>query len=181
MSYNIVSGDGGIKGVTDGNGTIRVADATDRDAIYALVAAAFGRSDEAELVNRLRADNDSVLELVLESPRSLNGHILFSRLHVEPATIRLTALAPISVMPDRQGEGVGGALIREGLARCKAMGFDAVAVLGDPDYYRRFGFRRATARCLQSVYSGPAYQAIVLRDGALTGGTWRVKYARAFG
>jgi len=159
---------------------IRVAARRDCDAIFALVAAAFGRSDEAELVNRLRADNDSVLELVAGgAPPS--GHILFSRLPVEPATLKLAGLAPVSVAPQRQGMGIGGALIREGLVRCKAMGFDAVAVLGDPAYYKRFGFTRRAASALVSVYSGHAYQAIELRDGALRGGRWRVTYPKAFG
>ncbi|MGH6870274.1 MAG: GNAT family N-acetyltransferase [Rhizomicrobium sp.] len=158
---------------------IRVAAAADSDAIYALVAAAFGRSDEAELVNRLRADNDAVLELV-SAAASLDGHILFSKLSVEPATIRLCGLAPVSVSPHRQGEGIGGALIREGLVRCKAMGFDAVAVLGDPAYYKRFGFTRGAARNLLSVYSGNAYQAFALRAHALAAGPWRVRYPKAF-
>lgn len=159
--------------------TIRVAGTEDHDAVYALTAAAFGRSDEAELVNRLRADGDAVLELVSVGD-AVCGHILFSALSVESATIRLVGLAPVSVSPDIQNVGIGSALIREGLVRCKAMGFDAVAVLGDPPYYRRFGFRRTTARVLDCAYSGPAYQALELRDGALIGGPWRVRYGRAF-
>ncbi len=158
---------------------IRVAGPDDRDAIYRLVASAFGRSDEAELVARLRADNDMVLELV-SVVGAVNGNIVFSRLGVEPVTIRIAALAPVSVLPDCQNAGIGGALIREGLARCRAMGFDAVAVLGDPAYYRRFGFTRRAARSLTCVYSGDAYQALALRDGALSGGAWRVTYPRAF-
>jgi putative acetyltransferase len=159
---------------------IRVPGTDDHDAIYAVTAAAFGRSDEAELVNRLRADGDAVLELVSVGD-AVCGHILFSVLSVEPATIRLVGLAPVSVSPDTQGSGIGSALIREGLVRCKAMGFDAVAVLGEPAYYRRFGFRRSIARVLDCAYSGPAYQALELRDSALTGGPWRVRYASAFG
>ncbi len=152
----------------------------DHDAIYALTAAAFGRSGEAELVNRLRADGDAVLELVAVQ-KAVCGHILFSMLSVAPATIRLVGLAPVCVSPEIQGTGIGSALIREGLVRCKAMGFDAVAVLGEPAYYRRFGFRRTTARVLDCAYSGPAYQALELRDGALADGPWRVRYAPAFG
>ena len=159
---------------------IRMPGTDDHDAIYALTAAAFGRSDEAELVNRLRADGDAVLELVSVQD-AVCGHILFSMLSVEPATIRLVGLAPVSVSPEIQGTGIGSALIREGLVRCKAMGFDAVAVLGEPAYYRRFGFRRSIARVLDCAYSGPAYQALELRGGALTGGPWRVRYASAFG
>ncbi|HEX3673544.1 MAG TPA: N-acetyltransferase [Rhizomicrobium sp.] len=157
---------------------IRVAVPDDRDAIYRLVATAYGRSDEAELVYRLRAYNDIVLELVSVGGL-VNGHIAFSRLHVEPQTMRLAGLQPLSVMPGLQGNGVGSALVREGLTRCAAMGFDAVAVLGDPTYYKSFGFSRKAARALTCVYSGLAYQALELRPGALAG-AWQVKYPRAF-
>lgn len=164
---------------TGDKAAIRLAGLWDHDAIATLVAAAFGRSDEAELVRRLRADGDAILELVAISD-GLTGHALFSVLAVKPATVRIAALAPVSVLPDRQNAGLGSMLIREGLERCKALGFDAAAVLGDPGYYRRFGFTRRAARSLHSIYSGPAYQALELRDGALTGGPWTVRYPRAF-
>ena len=153
----------------------------DEDSIHALVSAAFGRTDEAELVRRLRADGDGVLELAAFEDDAVLGHVLFSALTVEPATIRIAALAPVSVWPARQKQGIGSALIREGLARCAALGFDACAVLGDPDYYKRFGFQRRTARTIESVYSGPAYQALEFKPGALSGGSWRVAYPKAFG
>ena len=111
--------------------------------------------------------------------RRFLGHILFSALTVDPATIRIAALAPVSVLPSRQNQGIGSALIREGLARCA--GFDACAVLGEPEYYSRFGFRLDTARTLQSVYSGHAYQALEFKPGVLATGQWRVTYAKAFG
>jgi len=151
----------------------------DHEAVRALVTAAFGRPDEAELVRRLRDEGDAILELAAVESHVV-GHILFSRLVVEPATIRIAALAPVSVLPERQKAGIGNALIREGLVRCKALGFDAVAVLGDPAYYRRFGFTRRAARALDCVYAGLAYQALELRDGALEGGAWSVVYPRAF-
>jgi len=158
---------------------IKPLEPADQEAVRALVSAAFGRPDEAELVRRLRADGDAILELAAVEGRVV-GHILFSRLAVEPATIRLAALAPVSVLPERRKAGIGSALIRDGLARCKALGFDAVAVLGDPAYYRRFGFTRRAARGLSCSYSGLAYQALELRDGALDGGPWSVLYPRAF-
>jgi putative acetyltransferase len=152
-----------------------------RDSIHAAVTAAFGRADEAVLVRQLRADGDVVLELAGFENGAVLGHILFSALTVEPVTIRIAALAPVSVWPARQKQGIGSALIRGGLARCAALGFDACAVLGDPEYYQRFGFLRRTARTIQSVYSGPAYQALEFKPGALAGGSWRVTYPKAFG
>jgi putative acetyltransferase len=116
------------------------------NAIHGVVSAAFGRPDEAELVRRLRDDGDAVLELAAFENGEVLGHILFSALMVDPATIRIAALAPVSVLPARQNQGIGSALIREGLARCA--GFDACAVLGEPEYYSHFGFRLDTARTL---------------------------------
>jgi putative acetyltransferase len=146
-----------------------------------VVRAAFGQPDEADLVRQLRDDGDVVLELAAFEGEAILGHILFSALTVAPATIRIAALAPVSVMPTHQNQGIGSALIREGLVRCAALGFDACAVLGDPDYYKRFGFGLDTARTLQSVYSGHAYQALEFRPGALAGGNWRVIYPKSFG
>lgn len=148
-------------------------------AIHGVVSAAFGRADEAELVRQLRDDGDVVLELAAFEGEAVLGHILFSSLTIEPATIRIAALAPVSVVPARQKQGIGSALIREGLARCA--GFDACAVLGEPDYYKRFGFGLDSAHTLQSVYSGSAYQALEFKPGALAGGVWRVIYPKAFG
>ncbi len=148
-------------------------------AIHGVVSAAFGRPDEAELVGQLRGDGDVVLELAAFEGEAILGHILFSALAVEPATLRIAALAPVSVLPERQNQGIGSALIREGLTRCA--GFDACAVLGEPEYYSRFGFGLDTARTIQSVYSGHAYQALEFKPDALAGGTWRVTYPRAFG
>jgi putative acetyltransferase len=150
-------------------------------AVRTVVAAAFDRADEADLVEELRAQGAVVLELAAMENRVVIGHVLFSTLEVEPRTRRIAALAPLSVAPEWQRHGVGSALVREGLARCATLGFDAVAVLGDPEYYRRFGFRRRTARALESVYSGLAYQALELKPGALLGGPWRATYSKAFG
>jgi putative acetyltransferase len=154
---------------------------THRQAVHAVVAAAFGQTDEADLVERLRDDGAVVLELAAVESDAVVGHILFSRLAVEPSTRTIVALAPLSVTPERQKRGIGSALVREGLTRCAALGFDAVAVLGDVDYYSRFSFRRDAAQALRSAYSGPHYQTLALKPGALSNGVWRVTYPKAFG
>jgi putative acetyltransferase len=149
--------------------------------IHGVVSAAFGRQDEADLVRQLRDDGDVVLELAAFEGDAILGHILFTALTVDPATLRIAALAPVSVAPAHQNRGIGSALIREGLARCASLGFDACAVLGEPEYYKRFGFGLDAAKALQSVYSGHAYQALEFKPGALAGGNWRVAYPKAFG
>jgi putative acetyltransferase len=155
------------------------------DEIAAITRAAFeakygSGEGEVRLIERLRADGDVVIELAAIEADEAIGHVLFSRLTVDPPDRKIAALAPVSARIDSQRGGVGSALIREGLARCAAQGYDAVAVLGDPDYYRRFGFTREMAASLRSDYSGQHYQALELRPGALTGGPWRVTYSRAF-
>lgn len=145
---------------------IRHARASDRAAIYQVEAAAFGRPDEAELVERLRADGDVVFELVEETDGEILGHILFSRLWADRADL-FVALAPMVVRPDLQRTGVGGRLIRAGLEACREFGAHGVLVLGHLDYYPRFGFSHAAAAKVSSPYSAsPAFMALALEDGA---------------
>lgn len=150
------------------------------EAVDRIETAAFARPDEARLVAALRVEGRVAVELVATEGGVPVGHVLFSRCTVAPATLAVAAVAPVAVLPARQKAGIGSALIREGLARCAGAGFDAVAVLGDPAYYRRFGFTRGAARALECVYSGPAFQALELREGALAGGPWRLTYPRPF-
>jgi putative acetyltransferase len=154
--------------------------------IAAITQAAFARQfgsgeSEVALISALRAEGTVVAEFAALEGDQLVGHALFSRLAVDPPMRRLAALAPVCARIDRQRRGVGAALIRVGLHVCRDKGFDGVAVLGDPAYYERFGFKRETAHALQSVYSGSHFQALELRDGALAGGPWRVTYPKAFG
>ena len=91
------------------------------------------------------------------------------------------ALAPMSVRPDRQRQGIGSALVRAALERARQQGWQAVIVLGHPGYYPRFGFSAALARPLASPFSGDAFMALELIPGALQGGAGRVVYPSAFG
>jgi putative acetyltransferase len=95
--------------------------------------------------------------------------------------VRSLALAPMSVQPGRQRQGIGGALVRESLQRAHQQGWAAVIVLGHPGYYPRFGFSAALARSLAAPFSGNAFMALELIPGALQGGAGRVVYPAAFG
>lgn len=145
---------------------IRHARPADRDAIRQVVAAAFGQPDEADLVERLRADGDVVFELVADEAGAIVGHILFSRLWADRTGL-FAALAPVSVTPERQNGGVGGQLIRAGVETCKDFGAEGVLLLGHPAYYPRFGFSAEAAARVRSPFSGsPAFMALALADGA---------------
>lgn len=148
----------------------------DEDAIRTIVTSAFGQPDEAGLVDALRASGDGVISLVAEVDGAAVGHILFSRLQ---SPERCLALAPVAVAPDRQGQGIGGALIHAGIDRARAGGWRGIFVLGEPEYYTRFGFSVATAAPFETDYPRGYFMALELAEGSLgVGGA--VDYAAAF-
>ena len=160
---------------------IRPAGPKDRAAIRDLEERAFRRPEEADLVERLVADGDVVLELVAERDGQVRGHVLFSRLQVAGGTssVPAVALAPIAVDPDHQGEGIGTELVTEGHLRLMAEHETLSIVLGDPGYYGRFGYTQERAAEFRSDYKSDALQAIAFEDDAPASG--RLVYPRAFG
>ena len=161
---------------------IRPEHAADLASIRDIHRAAFGREDEAVLVDRLRADGMVIASLVAEDAVRLAGHILFTRLDVTggQGSIPAAALAPVAVLPEVQNQGIGSALVRAGIQVCRDAGMHAIIVLGHPDYYPRFGFSAALARSLTAPFSGPAFMALELVPGAL-GARATVTYPSAFG
>jgi len=165
--------------------TIAIRPECDGDAaeVAIVVAQAFGRPDEAELVARLRADGDVLAAWVAVADDAIVGHILFSRLDIvtEDRVIAAAALAPMAVLPAWQRGGIGSALVRAGIDACRARNVPAVVVLGHEAYYPRFGFAPALARNLQAPFAGDAFMALELELGTLGIGAGTVRYARAFG
>jgi len=158
---------------------IRPEEPQDWPEIRALIEAAFGSEAEADLVRRLRGDGDLVLSLAADDGSPM-GHLAFSRLALPQCpSARACALAPLAVSPQRQRQGIGSALVREGLTRLAQGGMDLVLVLGEPDYYGRFGFTPDLAKRLMTPYDGPSLQALALSE---TGKAARgpAAYARAF-
>ncbi len=128
---------------------IRPATARDYPQIPALVEAAFGQHDEALLVEGLRRAGEIAFEFVATDRDELIGHVVLSRL-IEPAGC--LALAPVSVHPDRQKQGIGSALIEKALMRAEEEEWPAVFVHGNPRYYGRFGFDVQEANDFDTVY-----------------------------
>lgn len=158
---------------------IRPEEPADWTELVALYTAAFGQSAEADLVQRLRTDNDLILSLTADAGKPV-GHIAFSHLALnESPDVRGSVLAPLAVAPSHQRQGVGSALIEDGLRRLTEAGLDLVVVLGDPKYYGRFGFTPKLAKKLKTPYDGPYVQALALSEkGKEAHGL--VSYARAF-
>ena len=127
---------------------IRQEKRADREAVEALVQAAFMKAchadgNEHELVHALREGTSFIpeLSLVMEKDDQLVGHVLFTKAMVGKDTI--LCLAPLSVLPAVQREGIGSALVYEGHRGAKALGYTYSVVLGDPAYYGRFGYQKA--------------------------------------
>ncbi len=128
---------------SEGKLQIRLEEAADHAGVRSLVEAAFGQPDEARLVRELRGEPD-VLSLVAERNGRLLGHVMFSPVTVDaPSPWDAVALAPLAVVPDVHGQGVGTALVKAGLDACRARGDSGCFVLGSSRYYSRFGFRAA--------------------------------------
>ncbi|WP_434389081.1 GNAT family N-acetyltransferase [Melittangium boletus] len=158
---------------------MRLRDETPADtaAVRHVHTQAFGRADEARLVDTLRERGEAVVSLVAQEGGAVIGHVLLSPLD---APLRALGLAPVAVLPEAQRRGVGAALIREGLARARQAGWEAVFVLGEPRYYERFGFSAATASGFSSPYAGPHFLALSLRGARLIPGEGSVAYAPPF-
>jgi putative acetyltransferase len=162
---------------------IRLEQDNERSAIYAVNSAAFGRAEEADLVDKLHAEGAVLASIVAELEGRVAGHALFSRMFVETAEGRVSAvaLAPVAVLPEYQRRGIGGKLIRYGLELLRRRGERIVIVLGWPEYYPRFGFSVEKAALLDSPFPRDAYMALELSPGALNGVRGKVRYAAAFG
>ncbi len=163
-----------------------IRDETESDyrVVRAIHEAAFGQSGEASLVESLRVAASPRVSLVAELEGERVGHIFLSPVRVEgqPPRGACAGLAPVGVKPSAQGRGVGSALVREALGRCPALGWSAVFLLGDPDYYARFGFVLAAPLGFryESELFDSHFQVLELEAGALAGGQGWVRYHEAF-
>jgi putative acetyltransferase len=161
---------------------IRPATFSDWKDVRAVHLRAFPGSAEADLVERLEHDGDAAVSLVASDSGAIVGHILFNltRVTADGRAVDALALAPVAVLPERQGRGIGSALIGEGLRTARTRGAQIVFVLGDPGYYGRFGFSAEAAAPFRSPYAGPHFQAKVLGDNFVLPRSGSADYARAF-
>ena len=167
---------------------IRAATAADGDAIDAVIRTAFagtgfGYQGEAGLVRMIEDDGDVLTSLVAERDGGVVGHVLFSRMDVQAdgAALSAAGLAPVSVSPMLQGQGIGDALIRAGLGDLRAQGVAISFVLGHESYYPRFGYSPDLAARFASPFAGPHFMAMMLDSGADWPQCGRADYAPVFG
>jgi putative acetyltransferase len=143
---------------------------------------AFGRRDEADLVDALRDAAVRIASLVALESERIVGHLMFSRVWIDDrsSTVTVASLAPMAVLPDCQRKGIGSALIAWGVEDCRALGLPAIVVVGHEHYYPRFGFSADAVGHLESPYAGRHFMGIDLRPGALASLRGRLRYPEAF-
>jgi putative acetyltransferase len=131
------------------NIVIRSETAADVSAITEVTVAAFktleiSNHTEQFIIAALRASKALTVSLVAEIDGCVTGHIAFSPVTISDGTRNWYGLGPVSVLPAHQRQGIGKALIKEGLSCLKDMNARGCCLVGHPDYYRKFGFRNVS-------------------------------------
>lgn len=169
----------------------RTEQPADFSQVEKLIEAAFASetlSDQSEhlLVARLRRSSAFIPELsiVAVEDGKLVGHILLTKAHIESegGRVETLALAPVSVHPDHQGQGIGSELIEEAHARATDLGFTSVVLLGHAAYYPRFGYVPSVRYNIRFPFAVPEENCMVkeLQAGALAEISGLVVYAPEF-
>lgn len=135
---------------------IRSETGADAGAIAEVTVAAFktleiSNHTEQFIVAALRAAKALTVSLVAETEGRVVGHIAFSPVAISDGSPDWYGLGPVSVLPEYQRRGIGGALIDEGISRLKDLGARGCCLVGHPEYYRRFGFRNIPGLGIEGV------------------------------
>lgn len=173
--------------------TIRKEEEKDYEAVFKLTEEAFRdmeHSDHQEqfLVEKLRKSDAFIPELSLvaeDEKGTIAGHILFTKLSIENGseTFESLALAPVSVKPEFQNQGIGGQLIREGHRIAQQLGYQSVILIGHEEYYPKFGYEKTSNFGISFPFEIPEVNGMaieLIKDG-LKNKKGMVKYPKEFG
>ena len=163
--------------------TIRTEEPADVEVIHSIHQSAFPTEAEARLIDRLREDRKLTLSLIAEAKDRVVGHVAFSPVSIDPQiqAQRGVGLGPVAVLPEWQGTGIGEKLITRGIEDCRRDGYSFVVVLGEPEYYERFGFRRASLFGLGNEYGvDDPFMVLELRLDGLPKVPGTVRYVQVF-
>lgn len=163
----------------------------DFDAVFDLIKQAFQTAEhsnhrEQYLVERLRSSEAFIpeLSLVAVDDEQIVGHILVTKIRIvnEKDVHNSLALAPVSVLPAYQGQGIGGQLIMEAHEVARALGYTSIVLLGHEKYYPRFGYKQADTFGIELPFDVPKVNcmAIELTENGLKSVHGMVKYPKEF-
>ena len=171
--------------------TIRKENPEDFKTVFNLIEKAFENeqmSDHKEqfLVERLRKSDAFIPELsmVAEIDGKIVGHILTTKLEIKNKSTEFDslALAPVSVLPEFQGKGIGGKLIFESHKKAKELGYTSIVLLGHENYYPRFGYEKAGKYGIELPFNVPKENCMVIElvGNGLNGVNGMVEYPKEF-
>ncbi len=146
----------------------------------------FSDHKEHFLVERLRNSNAFIpqLSIVAVHKSKVVGHILLTKIEIknENSTFESLAMAPVSVRPAYQNQGVGGMLIRESHKKAKGLGFQSIILLGHADFYPKFGYQPTSKFGIELPFEAPEENcmAIELKENSLEGISGKVCYPKEF-
>ena len=157
---------------------IREAQEPDLEEIFNLIHTSFANKAESDLVRQLILDKDLLINIIFESSDTILGNVVVSKVTMEPDIgLFCGGVAPLSVLPEHQSYGIGSKLIKAAIKNSEKMEMDALFLLGDPNYYERFGFNVSK---LQSDYKAEHFQELELTKDCLVNVKSEVIYASAF-
>jgi predicted N-acetyltransferase YhbS len=170
---------------------IRPEKQADFSAVKTILKLAFANDEHSEqtedlLVERLRKSPAYIPELALVATLEdeVIGHILLTKIDIVSSRggTPSLALAPVSVHPDYQNQGFGGALIKTAHQQARQLGYGSIVLLGHSDYYPRFGYKLCRDYGIELPFPAPTENCMILelQEGALTGISGMVKYDQAF-
>jgi putative acetyltransferase len=144
--------------------TIRGEASSDLQEIRIVIQSAFGQTEEADIVDKLRQDCPNRILLVAASENQVVGQVLFTPVTIQAKERIITGmgLGPMAVLPGFQRQGMGSQLVRAGLALIKKRKYPFVIVLGHPTYYPRFGFVPASRYGIRSEYESVPDEAFMI-------------------
>lgn len=164
--------------------TIRKEEPGDIGAIRRVNEQAFDQDNEANIIDKLRKRGVLTISLVAVRDDEIVGHIAFSpvTIEAEASNFGAIALAPMAVLPACQCKGIGSRLVRGGIEECRYLGYEAIVLIGHPDYYPRFGFVPARPKGLECEFEVPdkAWMILELQEGALGGRRGKVRFQPEF-
>ncbi|NOU60073.1 GNAT family N-acetyltransferase [Marinifilum caeruleilacunae] len=166
--------------------SIRPENKNDYPIISMINDMAFGQENEGLLIEKLRKNKSFIKELSLVAclGNEIVGHILFFPVNIKSKekTFKTLALAPMSVIPELQGLGIGSQLVQKGLAKAKKLGHESVIVLGHEGFYPKFGFKTAGSYQISAPFDVPenSFMALELVKDSLSTVEGTIEYPKEF-
>lgn len=145
---------------------------------------AFGQEQESKIIDSLRKNCDNLLSFVADDDGKVVGHIMFSPVMISGTEEPIwgMGLGPMAVLPEYQRRGIGSALVKEGIRILKDRNCPFIILVGHPEYYPRFGFKKASLYRIKCQWEVPeeAFMILVLDESAMSGVSGIAKYRDEF-